>query len=613
MTALKSFFYSLVTIVFFITVEPIAAQSTEDIELARYYLENGEYKKAAIYFEKIYDQNPSAFFYNDYLKALLGLEDYAEAEKLIKKQIKVGGANPNYQVDLGQLYLETGKDKKAQSTFDKLLKDLEPNRSQIYALANAFKNINQIDYAIKTYEEGQKLLGDSFAFAYQIANLYGAKGDLQGMLTAYLNLLENNPGYQSSIQNSLVRIINFEEDLENFDMLRRLILQKIQKNPEKPVFSELFIWLNLQVNDFEKAFVQTKALDMRYGEQGVRVFDLGSLAFRNKAYDIAIQCFEEAAKLSEGGKIYDLALIEKTLVQKEKTLSSAYTDNDLVQLTALFNTTANEIRMRPATANFYLEQAKFLAQKVQKVPEGIQVLDSLMLVPNLTTQQKANAKLALADLLLLDGEIWEASLLYSQVDKDFKDDVLGHTAKLKNAKLSYFNGDFRWSQAQLDILKASTSKLIANDAMQLSLFITDNLGRDSVEAPIRMFANAELAAKQFKFEEAFQILDSLKSLYSGHPIQDDVLLMRYQIAFDKKQWQEADTYLEEINSLYPYESLADKALFLQAELNKNYLNNLEKAMALYEQIFLVHPGSLYVVEARKNYRALKQQLEKGIN
>ena len=87
-------------------------------------------------------------------------------------------------------------------------------------------------------------------------------------------------------------------------------------------------------------------------------------------------------------------------------------------------------------------------------------------------------------------------------EKDFKENPIGHEAKLRRAKIAYYQGDFQWAQAQLGALKASTSKLIANDAMDLSLLITDNYNLDTTEIAMKTFANADLLAYQQKYTQA---------------------------------------------------------------------------------------------------------------
>ena len=90
-------------------------------------------------------------------------------------------------------------------------------------------------------------------------------------------------------------------------------------------------------------------------------------------------------------------------------------------------------------------------------------------------------------------------MYYSQVEKDFKHEVIGQEAKFKKIKIDYYTGKFNWAQAQLNILKQSTSKLIANNAMELSLLISDNLNLDTTQLTLQIYANAELLIFQNKY------------------------------------------------------------------------------------------------------------------
>ena len=94
--------------------------------------------------------------------------------------------------------------------------------------------------------------------------------------------------------------------------------------------------------------------------------------------------------------------------------------------------------------------------------------------------------------------------------KEFKNDPLGHLAKFKNAQVYYFSGEYDWCQAQLDVLKASTSKLIANDALELSVLITDNYNMDTSETAMKLFA--------IFFEMLFIFLTS--SLYGQNLVEN---------------------------------------------------------------------------------------------
>jgi TolA-binding protein len=205
----------------------------------------------------------------------------------------------------------------------------------------------------------------------------------------------------------------------------------------------------------------------------------------------------------------------------------------------------------------------------------------------------------------MQGEIWEATLLYSQVDKVFADDVLGHEARFRNAKLSYYNGDFKWAQSQFDVLKASTSKLIANDALDLSVFILDNLGLDTTDMALKLYAEADLLSFQNKFAEAYSKLDTLARLFPKHFLDDDILYAKAQINMKQKNFEVAAELFKKVVELFPEEIRADNSLFELAELHENQLNNIEKAKEYYERIFTEYSSSTFAVEARKRFRKLR--------
>src|SRR5690606_25809785 len=158
--------------------------------------------------------------------------------------------------------------------------------------------------------------------------------------------------------------------------------------------------------------------------------------------------------------------------------------------------------------------------------------------------------LQLGDYFVLQGKVWDASLTYSQVDKAFKEDMLGEEARFRNAKLAYYRGDFEWAQGQLSVLKASTSELIANDALYLSVLITENIPPDSNLVPLQKFAYADLLLFQNKDKEAEKLLDSVSQAYPKHPLNDDILLLRAKMAVKHRAYNDALTYLKEIYEKY---------------------------------------------------------------
>ena len=206
---------------------------------------------------------------------------------------------------------------------------------------------------------------------------------------------------------------------------------------------------------------------------------------------------------------------------------------------------------------------------------------------------------------MFDGLVWDAALLYGQVDKDFKNDALGREAKFRNARLSYYLGEFDWAKDQLNVLKAATSQLISNDALSLSLLITDITNLDTTMEALLMYSRADLYDFQNKDSLSMITLDSILTVFPGHMLSDEVWYKKAQILKPQGRFTEAAALLAEITEKYPEDILADDAMYQLGLLYENQLNDKEKAKTIYESLLTKYPGSLFVVDARKRFRLLR--------
>jgi tetratricopeptide (TPR) repeat protein len=582
------------------------AQPSTDEQLAAQYFQNKEYDKAAVYFEKLFNKNPQQLYYTNYVTCLLEMKDFKKAEKFVKKQIKQNPDDLNYIVDLGTVYQASGDPSKAKDEYERAIKELSPDQNQVFTLAKAFIAIQEWDYAIDTYKKGRKFFRDTYPFSFELAEVYGKKGDTEAMINEYLDVLEINESYIQSVQNAMQNSFSVYADQKKNEMLKNELLKRIQKKPDYTIFSELLLWMLIQQKDFESAYVQAKALDKRKKEEGTRVMSIAQLAATNEAYDVSVKAYQYVISKGANSYYYINARMEMLDVMYKKIVSTNnYTLDDLIRLEISFKETLQELGKYAGTAPLIKKLAHLQAFYLHKTDEPIELLEEAIAMPQLSPTTQAECKLELGDVLLMTGDIWEASLTYSQVEKAFKHETIGQEAKFRTAKISYYNGDFEWAQAQLDVLKAATSKLIANDAMNLSLLITDNTAIDTNSVPLLMFAKAELLAFQNKDDLALRKLDSISLVFPDHALADDILFRKSHIMIKKGKYDEAVTLLEKIIDLYPGDILADDAIFRLAQLNDTKLNNPEKAMSLYEMLLEKYPGSLYTVEARKRYREMR--------
>ncbi len=581
-------------------------QDNTEERLASQYYRNKEYDKAAALYEKLYDKSPTQYYYTYYYFCLIQLREYQKANKLVKKQIRKYPQIIKYHVDLGYVYIQAGEAVRAEKEFEEALKKLTPNIAQIKNLANAFYARGQIDYATETYNKGRKLVKNEYGFHFEMANLYKLSGNYTAMIDEYLAELMENPESIQSVQNRLQVAVNNDSEGTVTDYLWKSLLQLNQKDPENLETAEMLLWLSVQIKDFTFALTQAKSLDRRYNEEGDRVFEVAELCVSNAEYEEAVEAFTYVINKGEQYPYYMESLTGLLNARYLKIINDfTYQEEDLLALENDYITTIEAFGMNRFSIPLMRDLAHLQAFYLDKLPESVELLEHAIKIPNAPANTIALSKIELADIYLFSGEVWEATLLYSQVDKAFKNNPLGHLAKYKNARLTYYIGEFEWARAQLDVLKAATSKLIANDAMELSLLISDNMDPDSSMNGLLIFAKADLLSYQNKDDLALQTLDSIYLIGLYHPLFDEVLFKKAEIMIKKGHYDEADSLLQRVVDYYPFDILADDALFLRAEIHEQQFNNIEQAMDLYQELLLNYPGSLYVVEARKRFRNLR--------
>jgi tetratricopeptide (TPR) repeat protein len=583
----------------------IIAQPSTDEQLAQQFYQNKEFDKALDYYEKLYDKKSAQQFYTPYLNCLLQTKDFKKAEKIVKKQIKQNPDKPDYLVDLGAVYDHAEDVEKAKNIWEQAVKSIKYD-DQVFDVANAFLAIRKYDFAIDTYLKGRKISQNQYPYSFELGDVYSLKGDKLSMINEYLDVLETQDAYIQQVQNALQTSFGNEADSKQNQILKTELLKRIAKSPDKTIFSELLIWIQLQQKDYEGAFIQAKALDKRKKEEGSRVMGLAQLFAQNQNYDLAERAYQYIIAKGKESDLYVTARMELLNVSYKRIVATGiYTPLDLTTLEKNYQATIAELGKWKTLETLVKPLAHLQAFYLHKTTEAITLLEDAVNTPQLDPHVQADFKLELADILLMTGDIWEASLRYSQVEKTFKHDAIGQEAKFRNAKISYYTGDFKWAQAQLDVLKGATAKLIANDAMDLSLLISDALAIDTNEAPLMIFARADLLAFQNKDSLAIITLDSINTLFPNHALADDILYKKTNLELKHAKYTEAAAFLESIVKNYGDDILGDDALFKLADLNENQFKNLDKAKELYQQLMEKYPGSLYVLDARKRFRKLR--------
>lgn len=587
------------------------AQTQSDIQLANEYILKGDKKKAVELYRDISKNEASAvFIYNNYLNVLLDLGEFSEAQDFVKKMLKRDPANIQYRLDAGVIMIRAGEINKSDKYFRDLINQNLTNVQTIKLMSEYFSARSLFDYGILALTETRKVTNNAYLFSLDLAMLYRLKGEKDKMVNEYLNYVTQTSANIQYVKNVMQALLTDPGDLQS---LEKLLFTRVQQNPEVEVYSDLLVWVALQQKNFYGAFIQARAYDKRFQHDGEKCMEVARVAMDNDDVETAARVYKYVMReYSKTPNYFNarLGLIRSREIKIKKTYP---VQKDSVK--TLVEDYRSFTQQYPDNANALeavRSQAQLLANYLDEKDSAIVTLQKLISNPRASQYLKSKAKLDLGDIYMMNGEPWESTLLYSQVEKIQKENPLGYEAKLRNAKLSYYKGDFRLAQEHLDILKQATTREIANDALDLSMRIKENIAFDSLGEALKEYANIELLLQQNKTEDALLKLNKLKqgisssnNPISNQTILDDVYLLEASIVLKNGEFLKAVDLLQKILDEYPDDILADDAFFQQAEIYERHLKDLEKAKEHYREFLNKYPGSVFVAEARKRYRVLR--------
>lgn len=575
----------------------------QDIQLANEYYKQGEFEKAKELYQKIAKNRDQVYLiHGNYINCLYKLKDWDEAEKFLKRELKANETNISYKAEFAQFLELTGKIDEAQKEYNNIIEVAAKTDGFVYAMQDFFYRNGKNDLVIQLLKRARELQKDENKFSVFLARAYLIAGQKDLMLEEILKygIVEGNVDYvKATIQD------NFKEEKE-IDILEKALYSKVQKFPNEQYYPDLLIWHFIQQKEFYKAFVQSRAIDRRYKLEGQKVYEIAWMAYQNKDFRNAGMMYEYVMKEYPTGQFYPYA--RRLLIQcREEIIKTTYPVNksDIRGLIGEYQKMFLEIGQNPKTMEAMRNAAQLYAFYLNERDTAVVVLETAIQIAGNDNEFKDKCKLDMGDIYVLKNEPWEATLLYSQVEKSQKEELLGQDAKLRNAKLHYYSGEFDLSKEILDILKKATTREIANDAMKLSLLIQDNTGLDSTELAMKEYAQIDLLLFQNKNFEAITALETLFEKYKSHSLADDILWLRANTYLKVNEPQKAIDDLENLRKNYQYDILADDALFSMAKVYEEKLDQRAKAMELYREILQKFPGSIYGAEARKRFRILR--------
>ncbi|WP_339728000.1 tetratricopeptide repeat protein [Maribacter stanieri] len=581
----------------FVTLSTFAF--AQDDFLAKQYFADGDFEKAVVFYEKLVEKNPRRTEYvQDLVSCYQQLERYQDAEEFLNERLKDRNPYPTLLIDLGYNYNLQEKEDTAQTYYDKALDIIPKNPNYGYALGLQFQKYSLLDMAIKAFQKSMEL-NPALDFNFQLARIYGEQGNVEAMYNSYLNLVIDGKTSKSNILRSIDDFVSENAEDKNNLLLKKVLLERAQKNPDI-LWNELLSWLFVQQKQYNSALRQEKAIFKRMnGSSTSRLENLGKSALDTEEYEVAKDIYSYVID-NTNNKITQLDA-ELNLIDIELLDVS---NNQLDGIQKKYDALIDDYGYKSQSLQLQVAYANFLTFKKNEPEPAEKILKNSLELP-LSDRGTAYLKLALGDILVYNKKFNEALIYFSQIQQKLKNDVLGQDARYKVAQTSFYKGDFDWALTQLKVLRSSTSQLIANDAMQLSLLISDNSLEDSTQTALKKYARADFLAYQNNTGEAIKVLDDILENHKGEKIEDEALLKQAQLFEKLKKYEEAQLNYQKIITFYGNGILADDAYFALGELYRKVLNDPLKAKEQYEKIIYNYQDSYYFPEARKNFRILR--------
>ena len=587
----------------------LRAQDAEKVALAQQYDDQGEVEKAKSLYDALVRQKDNIpLVHTRYVRLLINNGYLDEANKYIKKAVRQFPDNLVYRLDAGVINLRRGEEEAAERYFSEALQEAVDDPYKIRVMASHLVRNDLIDRAIAVYQAGRAAGNDDGLYALELANVYQRTNERDNMIEAYLTYAEEDLARMGYVKNVLQSALTEEGDL---DSLSVMLLDKVQQNPDNPLYNELLIWVQLQQKNFYGAFMQARALDRRNRTEGDRVMEVAGIALENRDYENALKMYDYVVDKYPRTRNYAVARRNKISAREQLVKNRFPVDQkEIATLISDYQEFIDESRKSPVGLNVTTleamrSQANLYAFYQDEKSVAIDILEQVAKHPKASDELRAQCKLDMGDIYLLLNEPWESTLLYAQVEKANKEEPVGYEAKLRNGKLSYYRGDFELAQGHLDVLKEATTREIANDAMNLSLLIQNNTAFDTTGSAMKSYAAVDLLLFQNRPREAMAQLDSMLKLYPQHPLTDEIHWLKAKVNIRSGKFEQSIISLNSILAAYPQDILGDDALFMKGKIYEEQLADDKEAMEIYTEFLKDYPGSIYVADVRKRFRQLR--------
>ncbi len=587
--------------------------------LAQSFEQSGDWDRAVVLFERLHQVQPdNEVFFDGLRRAYVHVRDYEKAINLVEDRLKQQPFNINLIAALGGIYYESGSESKADSVWKSIIRTDSKNVSLYRLVASEMMEHRLFTQAVDVYLDARKTTGKDGIFADDLATLYTFLQQYDAASREFIKMLTTSPQQLPFIES---RIASFTMRDAGLRAATNVAREAVNDHTDNITFRRLYAWLAMEGHNYKQALEEYRVIDRLSNADGAELLAFAQRAAQEGSQEIASEAFHDIVGVS-----HNPAFVSQAKFGYARSLEAASSTTDSLAVDtygSIFNKPPlpevsetekgfqNILQLYEAIIKDY-PNSELAAQsfyrigliRLQRFADYNGSLDSFQKAKALTRtiDLSADASRQIAEVYVLQNNLpaarkeYQAMLLLSVP-------AYQNVARFQIAKLDYYQAKFDTALAALKPLTSDLKSDVANDALLLQYFVTENKG--VFPAALAEYAKADLLMRQERYAEA---LAQFKAVVASSPtalLIDDATLRIGELYLLLNKVDEGLASFRHIVDDMPESILRDQAQMKIAETYQVILKDKSNAIASYEKLLAKFPNSLYAEQARKRIRLLR--------
>lgn len=586
----------------------IAQPSDENrrYKLAQGYEESGDLQNAARVYLELYESDPqSNVYYGGVWRTFIALRRFEELLGIVESRVQRMSRDVGMRSQYADILSRNNRREEATREWQAAIEIRPDDPATYHLVAQAQIDNRMIEGAIQTYRGGRARLRDAFAFADELAQLYGVLGRFEDAAEEYIMMLDVDPERLNYVIGGLGLFTTIGDGA---DAAIKVARRHLERRPDYPPYLDLLSWLYTERRDYDGALEIIKQLDKVRNGRGSDIYGFADGALREGKYDAAMKALEYfMSTYQKNNPLYPSVVLAytKAMEGRYRALPSR-TKKDAEDLIERYRAIAAENKSGMAAPEALLQVARLEAEELDDPKDAIETIEDLRSdYPKFPSLPEAT--LLQADLYMRIGEMGKAQELYAAGAASIQPGSDGERYRdlsaLRRGEVLFYSGSFKEAVETFTQLSENPASEVANDALAYLFLLQDNMERN--ENALKQYAAGSLLIRQKKWKEAIEAMDRVVAQEREGSLADEALFGKASAQEALGDVAEATATLLDIVSKYADGSMADRALFRAAQLTEGPLGDGKKGMELYTRLLTEYPTSAHVARARERIRALR--------